>query len=109
RLALGLGVLFALIVTHELGHAIVGRLLGYRIFELSFGTGRPRVGVVLGRTRLLFAPLPAGGHTLLAPKGARLVPAREVFVSLAGPSVNLLTLARALGTDLPAELRGVVG
>jgi hypothetical protein len=108
RLALGVGVLFALIVTHELGHALVGRLLGYRVFELSFGTGKPRVDVVLGRTQLLFGPLPAGGHTLLAPKGARLVPAREVFVSLAGPAVNLFTLAWALGTDLPAELRSVV-
>ena len=108
RLGIGVGVLFALIVTHELGHALVGRLLGYRIFELSFGTGPPILDTVLGRTRLRLRPIPAGGHTLLAPKGARLIPAREVFVSLAGPAVNLLTLALAFATDLPTELRGVV-
>lgn len=108
QLGIGVGVLFALIVTHELGHALVGRLLGYRIFELSFGTGPSILDAVLGRTRVRLRLIPAGGHTLLAPKGARLVPAREVFVSLAGPAVNLLTLALVFATDLPPELRGVV-
>lgn len=108
RLGVGVGVLFALIVTHELGHALMGRVLGYRIFELSFGTGPSILDTVLGRTRVRLRPIPAGGHTLLAPKGSRLIPAREVFVSLAGPAVNLLTLALAVATDLPPELRGVV-
>ena len=51
-------VLFALVVTHELGHAVLGRLLGYRIFEVSIGMGWPSADAVLGRTRVRLAAFP---------------------------------------------------
>ena len=80
QLALTTLVLFGLVVTHELGHAVLGRLLGYRIFEVSFGTGWPLVDTFVGRTSIRLAALPLGGHTLLAPRSDRVVAAREVFV-----------------------------
>ena len=108
QLALTTLVLFGLVVTHELGHAVLGRLLGYRIFEISFGTGWPIVDTFVGRTRLRLSALPLGGHTLLAPKSDRVVAAREVFVSLAGPTVNLVILGVALVSDWPPQLRILV-
>ncbi len=99
-IAPGVGVIVALIVTHELGHALMGRLLGYRIFEVSFGVGPLVLNAPLGRTRVVVRLLPAGGHTMLAPKGARLLPARDVFVALAGAFINLLTVLWALTADL---------
>ncbi|HYJ60553.1 MAG TPA: site-2 protease family protein [Actinomycetota bacterium] len=105
QLGVAVGVLFALIVTHEMGHAILGWLLGYRVFEVSIGAGYTLVQAVIGRTIVRFSLVPAGGHTLLAPKGDRLVPAREVFVSLAGPAVNLVTLLWAIVAEPPPAVR----
>ena len=99
-LAPGVGVLVLLIVTHELGHALVGTALGYRIFEVSVGLGPRLVDLPLGRTRVVVRLLPVGGHTLLAPKSARLVPARDVFVALAGAFVNLFMVLWAFTADL---------
>ena len=64
QLALTTLVLFGLVVTHELGHAVLGRLLGYRIFEVSFGTGWPLVDTFVGTDGIRLAALPFGGHTL---------------------------------------------
>jgi Peptidase family M50 len=99
-LAPGVGVLVLLIVTHELGHALVGKALGYRIFEVSVGAGPRLVDVPLGRTRVVVRLLPIGGHTLLAPRSARLLPARDVFVALAGAFVNLFMVLWAFTADL---------
>jgi hypothetical protein len=96
----GVGVLVLLIVTHELGHALVGKALGYRVFEVSVGVGPRLLNVPLGRTRFVVRLLPVGGHTLLAPKSARLLPARDVFVALAGAFVNLFMVLWALTADL---------
>jgi tetratricopeptide (TPR) repeat protein len=100
----------AFVLTHELGHAVVGRLLGYRIFEVSIGVGPRLVRLRVGRTRFEMRLFPLGGHTMLAPRSDRLLQAREAFVALAGSAVNVVAVAWALTADLddPVVLAVVV-
>jgi Peptidase family M50 len=108
RVGVLLGVAFGLVVSHELGHALVGKLLGYRVFELSIGAGPKLVDGTLGSTRFVLALVPLAGHTFVAPKSPRLLPAREVFVSLAGPAINVFTVAWAITGDLTSQVTSLV-
>jgi hypothetical protein len=108
RVGVLLGVAFGLVVSHELGHALVGKLLGYRVFELSIGAGPKLVDGTVGSTRFVLALVPLAGHTFVAPKSPRLLPAREVFVSLAGPAINVFTVAWALTGDLTSQVTSLV-
>jgi hypothetical protein len=87
---------FAAIFIHELGHAIVGSLVGMRFILLT--TGPLKIVVEDGRMRLRFNPQPGlwGGLTLLVPRDPREMSAQLLPMIAGGPAANLL-LAVACG------------
>ena len=80
-------VLMIVVVAHELGHALVGRAVGLRVYEVALGYGPRLARLRVGRTDVEGATLPFGGHTVMVPAGpARL---RMALGVLAGPLANL--------------------
>ena len=75
-----LPVLYLSIVVHELGHAVLGWLAGWRITSLGMGTGRPLLVLSWRGVRVYFCRnRPLQGLTFLyAPQ---LYPARSRTVS----------------------------
>ena len=78
------------VIPHELGHAIAGRLLGYRVFRVTIGYGQ-----VLFSSKFLgweweFRPLPIGGVAVIATSLSRFYRLRHFVMLLAGPLVNVI-------------------
>jgi hypothetical protein len=93
-------VLAVVVAGHELGHALAGRMFGYRIFEISVGIGPTLVDATVGRTHLVVRPFPLAGHTMMATTRTHASRVPELLVSLAGPFTNLVMLAIALTRDV---------
>ncbi|MDQ0188324.1 site-2 protease family protein [Alicyclobacillus cycloheptanicus] len=70
-------VLFLLVLLHELGHAAVANHLGYEVEEVSL--------------------LPFGGVAKLSYGRMGPAPRHEALIAIAGPLVNLLLVAAAMG------------
>lgn len=78
------------VIPHELGHSIVGMLLGYRVFRVVIGYGQ-----VLFTRRFMgwaweFRPLPIGGVTIIATRSAHFYRLRQFVMLLSGPLVNVV-------------------
>src|ERR1700677_3712080 len=76
------------IVPHELGHAIMGRLLGWRVFAIVIGIGKRIFKFNLFGMIFSFHWLPVGGLAQLAPTDTRWFRTKRFLVYLAGPAVN---------------------
>src|SRR5439155_24079935 len=87
-------VLVIVVVAHELGHALVGRILGLRVHEVAVGYGPRLARTRLGRTEVDVHVLPFGGHTVMVP--ARAAPMRKAAGVLAGPLANLAVVLATL-------------
>ena len=87
-------VLVLVLWAHELGHAIVGRALGLRVFEVVLGSGPRLVRARIGRTDIEARLLPFGGHTVMVPPRPARV--RLALGILAGPLANLAVAAVTL-------------
>jgi hypothetical protein len=81
------------IVPHELGHAIAGRLFGWRVFAVVIGMGKQIFKFRLFGIIFSFHWLPVAGVTRLAPIDARRFRVKRFFVFLAGPAVNAVIAA----------------
>lgn len=81
-----------MLVWHELGHAMMARLLGWHVGEISIGFGPRLWAGHVGRTRLSVRLVPIEGYVLPAPantQGARL---KSALIYAAGPGSELLLL-----------------
>jgi len=92
KLAALLFVIFwiPLLFIHEFGHAIMAKLLGWRIQRVVIGMGK-----VLTHTRLLGAPMeirsiPLEGFVQIAPKTLALARFKHALIYFAGPGIELL-------------------
>lgn len=98
-LAIGFGLLVPLlsaqIVPHELGHAVVGRLTGFKVFQITVGIGLRVFVRRIGRTVLVVRAVPAGGLTSLNTTSRSLYRFRLWLSVAAGPAVSALIFAVA--------------
>jgi tetratricopeptide (TPR) repeat protein len=95
-------LLFLAVGIHEAGHALVGRLVAFRVFEVQVGTG-PRLATVhVGGTRVELRAVPLCGFTSWAPTRPEGYSERLFAAVAAGPLVNLAAVAAAI-VLLPAS------
>ena len=94
---LGISVL---VITHELGHFLMGRALGFTITEFSVGLGPKLFGIKGKRTEFTLRALPIGGSCRFYGEDQEVQDERcfnakpawkRFLVVLAGPLVNILT------------------
>jgi hypothetical protein len=96
-------VILLTIVVHELGHALVGRALGMRLYSFLVGPFGWRV--VSGRWKFQFVPsriLSSQGAAGVVPSSPSQNRWEEICMIAAGPAVNLFTGALALCAALAA-------
>ncbi len=79
-----------LLFIHEFGHAIMAKLLGWKVQRTVIGFGR-----VLFNTRLLGAPMqirtiPLEGFVQIAPTTLKLARIKHALIYFAGPGIELL-------------------
>jgi len=79
-----------LLFIHEFGHAIMAKLLGWRVNRIVIGFGK-----VLIHARLLGAPMeirtiPLEGFVQIAPKTVTLARLKHALIYFAGPGIELL-------------------
>ncbi len=79
-----------LLFIHEFGHAIMAKMLGWRVNRIVIGFGK-----VLVHTRLLGAPMevrtiPLEGFVQIAPKTVTFARLKHALIYFAGPGVELL-------------------
>lgn len=94
---------------HELGHALMARAVGWRVFKVVVG-----YGPLLFKTPLLGGTLevhahPWGGHTIPTPPDERALRFRRFLVYAGGPLVNaLLVLAVLFWLPRPNPFKGML-
>jgi tetratricopeptide (TPR) repeat protein len=81
-----------IILLHELSHAIIGSLMGLRIFAIHLGFGRLLFSTKFLGVRWVVRLVPLGGATLLAGPETRLYRVRLFFAVLAGPALHAVLI-----------------
>ncbi len=84
-----------LILLHELAHATVARLVGFRVFAVQVGVGRPFLIREWGGTPWVFGPFPLGGLTFVGSPPVPWYRLKLWLITLAGPLFHFVFL---LGT-----------
>lgn len=84
-----------LVVIHESGHALMGSIVGLRLFWVSIGVGRKLFEFRLRGVRITVNALPLMGLTALAPKNTRRMRMRLFLAIIAGPATHLILAALA--------------
>lgn len=118
-------MLQAIVLLHELGHALAARLFGVRIREVLVGLGKPLARFKVLGAALSLRALPVGGGVDIDDDGySHLARWQKAVIALAGPAANLLSawlvpalvgVLLALFNGLPvwdlpwATLRGLTG
>jgi tetratricopeptide (TPR) repeat protein len=81
-----------LIFLHEFGHAMVGRMVGLRVFWISIGSGLQIFEKQILGTSLRINLLPFTGMTILAARTPRLLRLRLWAATFAGPATHFAVL-----------------
>lgn len=101
-----------LIAIHELGHAVVARLVGWRVIELVIGFGPVVADAEFRGTRVRIHLFPISGFIRPAPTQRGAARAALAAIYLAGPVVELLAAAAvgfAIGWDTLLTPSGELG
>jgi len=77
------------IVPHELGHALVARALGWRVYQIVIGVGKPLFKRRWAGILFEIRAVPLAGATWMIPKDTRWFRAKRFLAALAGPAVNM--------------------
>ena len=85
-----------MLVVHELGHALLPRLLGWRVREIVIGFGRTLWQWRIGETIIRVKHAPIEGYVLPAPKEPKQTRLKSVLIYAAGPGAEFLILAMML-------------
>jgi len=91
-----LGVGLVGIVAHELGHALVGAALGFRVLTISVGAGPSLLQIRRRQWSFELHLLPVGGFVRIASPHRRAYRVRNWLVVLAGPMANVFVAWLAL-------------
>jgi tetratricopeptide (TPR) repeat protein len=79
-------------IFHELGHAVAGRLVGFRVFVIEIGTGRVACEFLLGGLRWRIRSIVFGGLTYAFPCNANFYRLKAFALVLGGPVTNAILL-----------------
>lgn len=80
------------IAVHEIGHAVAGRVLGFRVLRIEIGIGRRVTKMRYGALRLQLNSIPRAGATLLSSERGQGLRWRLWLTVLAGPMTTLAIL-----------------
>lgn len=88
----------ALLVIHEFGHALMARLLGWKVDLVSIGAGK-----LLSKRKILgatveFRSIPLSGFVLPRPRNLSFPRLKSFFIYAAGPGIEWLLVLLILGT-----------
>jgi len=78
------------ILPHEFSHAFAARWLGFRVFKVYVGYGKPVFTGNLFGFQTEFRAIPLGGYVLATPTDARRSRLKQLVFIFAGPFANLL-------------------
>jgi tetratricopeptide (TPR) repeat protein len=84
-----------LVILHELGHFLTGRLLGLEPSLIRLGVGRKLWGGTILSVPLRIHGWPSSGFTYLGSRSMRFLRLRIWLTTLMGPATNLLLIAPA--------------
>lgn len=92
-----------MLVIHELGHALVARLLGWDVIEVVIGYGPELARFRVGRTLVALRAVPIEGHVLPTPRVPKHARLKSALVYAGGPLAELLTIL-AIGALIGFEV-----
>jgi Tfp pilus assembly protein PilF len=98
-----------LIVIHESSHAMAGKILGFKIFWVGIGHGRPLLDTRLLRFRLKLNLIPFHGETVLASPTLDGLRLRWWLVNFCGPASHLAILLLMMFLGGWASIRNSLG
>ena len=103
NLLVALPMLLFVIVVHEAAHAVAAGKLGFRVFRVTLGYGRPLFSLTVRGVPVTLHRYPLGGMTLAATRDMHRVSWRKAAVALVGPATHLLwcNVALLLGGGPP--------
>ena len=78
------------ILPHELGHALIGRALGWNVHQIVVGLGKSLFKVRWAGMLCDFRSFPVAAVTRVAPNDTRWLRSKWFLIVIAGPLVNLV-------------------
>src|SRR5690606_17482112 len=77
---------------HELGHASMAAVLGWRVCRIVIGMGKPLLRFRVAGVPVQVCRYPVGGHVVPAPRELQGAPWKSSLIFAAGPAAELLVL-----------------